>query len=47
MVCSQTKMTYISNNEFETFNWLPVEDRLSQSINSIAFKYLLNNDQVI
>ena len=33
------KMTYISKNEFETLNWLPVKDRFSQSINSIVFKY--------
>ena len=33
------KMTHISKKEFETLNWLPVKDRFSQSINSIAFKY--------
>ena len=33
------KMTHISKIEFETLNWLPVEDRFNQSINSIVFKY--------
>ena len=33
------KMTHISQNEFETLNWLPVKDRFNQSINSIVFKY--------
>ena len=33
------KMTHISKNEFETFNWLPVKDRFNQSINSVVFKY--------
>ena len=33
------KMAYISKNEFETLNWLPVKDRFNQSINSIVFKY--------
>ena len=33
------KMTYISKNEFETLNRLPVKDRFNQSINSIVFKY--------
>ena len=33
------KITYISKNEFETLNWLPVKDRSNQSINSIDFKY--------
>ena len=32
-------MIHISKNEFETLNWLPVNDRLNQSINSILFKY--------
>ena len=27
------KMTHISKNEFETFNWLPVKDRFNQTIN--------------
>ena len=31
------KMTHISQNEFETLNWLPVKDRFNQSINSIVF----------
>ena len=33
------KTTYVSKNEFETLNWLPVKDRFNQSINSIVFKY--------
>ena len=33
------KITHISKNEFETLDWLPVEDRFNQSINSIVFKY--------
>ena len=41
------KMTHTSKNEFETLNWLPVKDRFNQSINSIVFKYLVNNAPVI
>ena len=29
------KTTHNSKNEFETLNWLPVEERFNQSINSI------------
>ena len=38
------KMIHISKNEIETLNWLPVKDRLNQSINSIPFKYFLKNE---
>ena len=37
------KTTHISHKEFETLNWLPVTERIHQSINSIVFKYV--NDQ--
>ena len=33
------KIIHISKNEFETLNWLPVEDRFNQSINSVVFKH--------
>ena len=43
----QDKMTHISKNEFETLNWLPVKDRLNESINSIVFKYFTKQCPVI
>ena len=36
------KMPYISQNEFAKINWLPIEERYNQCINSIAFKYFDN-----
>ena len=36
------KMIHISNQEFEILKWLPVTERFSQCINSIAFKYVNN-----
>ena len=36
------KIIYVSKNEYDTLNWLPVKDRFSQSINSIIFKYFTN-----
>ena len=36
------KMIHISHKEFETLNWLPVTERFNQFINSIVFKYVIN-----
>ena len=33
------KMSYISQKEFETINWLSIKERYNQCVNSIAFKY--------
>ena len=35
-------MTHISHKEFETLNWLPVNERFNQCINSFVFKYVNN-----
>ena len=35
------KMSYISQKEFETINWLPIKERDNQCVNSIAFKKFL------
>ena len=36
------KMSHISQKQFETIIWLPIKERYSQCINSIAFKYVDN-----
>ena len=46
--CLQSdKMTHISHKEFEILNWLPVTERFNQCINSIVFKSLIINAQII
>ena len=35
-------MSHISQKEFETINWLPIKERYSQCVNSIAIKYFDN-----
>ena len=35
-------MSHISQKEFETIDWLPIKERYSQCVNSIAFKYFDN-----
>ena len=35
-------MSHISQKEFETLNWLPIKERYTQYVNSIAFKYFDN-----
>ena len=34
-------LTHIFKNEFESLNWLPVKNRFNESINSIVFKYFI------
>ena len=36
------KMSHISQKQFEIIIWLPIKERYSQCINSIAFKYVDN-----
>ena len=33
---------HIGQNEFEQINWLPVNERFEQIINSISFKFCIN-----
>ena len=35
-------MTHISHKEFEIRNWLPVTERFNQCINSVVYKYVIN-----
>ena len=39
------KMTYISKNESEILNWLPLKEGFSQSKNSIVFNFFTNQCQ--
>ena len=34
------KMAHISQNEFEKLNWLPISDRINQSLLSTTFKFV-------
>ena len=36
------KMHHISEEDFKTINWLPVDQRVQQSLNVIVFKYVNN-----
>ena len=35
-------MSHISQKEFETINWLSIKERYNQCVNSIVFKYFVN-----
>ena len=35
-------MSYMSQKEFETINWLPIKERYNQCVNSTVFKYFDN-----
>ena len=36
------KMSHISQEEFETINWLPIKERYNQCVNSVALEYFDN-----
>ena len=37
------KMHHISEEDFKTINWLPVDQRVQQSLNVTVFKYVNNS----
>ena len=39
---NKCQLNKITKDEFESPNWLPVTDRFNQSINSIVFKYFID-----